>query len=143
MQRYHVDPEQASRVEAKALKGACRVGDAWELNGELHRDLLSWGARVHEIGLDIAHYHYHKHGAYLIEHSDLAGFSRQGPADAVATGTRPPPQHSGGQAGGVRRGRRQAGTPVHRAASRSLFHHIRGTQEMPPVRLKAEPKSLR
>ncbi|MGN5778173.1 exopolyphosphatase, partial [Acinetobacter calcoaceticus] len=73
----HVDPEQASRVGAKALKVLAEVGDAWELNGELHRDLLSWGARVHEIGLDIAHYHYHKHGAYLIEHSDLAGFSRQ------------------------------------------------------------------
>lgn len=51
MQRYHVDPEQASRVEAKALKVLAEVGDAWELNDELHRDLLSWGARVHEIGL--------------------------------------------------------------------------------------------
>ena len=51
--------------------------DAWELNEDWHRELLSWAARVHEVGLDIAHYHYHKHGAYLIEHSDLAGFSRQ------------------------------------------------------------------
>ena len=41
MQRYHVDPEQASRVEAKALKVLAEVGDAWELNDELHRDLLA------------------------------------------------------------------------------------------------------
>lgn len=34
-------------------------------------------AKVHEVGLDIAYYQYHKHGSYLIEHSDLAGFSRE------------------------------------------------------------------
>jgi exopolyphosphatase/guanosine-5'-triphosphate,3'-diphosphate pyrophosphatase len=37
---------------------------------------LSWAARIHEIGLAIAHSQYHQHGAYLVEHSDIAGFSR-------------------------------------------------------------------
>jgi len=32
---------------------------------------------VHELGLAIAHSQHHVHGAYLIEHSDIAGFSRQ------------------------------------------------------------------
>src|SRR5690606_32495212 len=75
MERWHVDLEQAARVEAKALSALDQVAQAWELQEEWQRELLSWAARVHEIGLDIAHYHYHKHGAYLIEHSDLAGFS--------------------------------------------------------------------
>jgi exopolyphosphatase/guanosine-5'-triphosphate,3'-diphosphate pyrophosphatase len=77
MERYHVDQEQASRVEAKALSALDKVASDWDLQDDGYRELLSWAARVHEVGLDIAHYQYHKHGAYLIEHSDLSGFSRQ------------------------------------------------------------------
>jgi exopolyphosphatase/guanosine-5'-triphosphate,3'-diphosphate pyrophosphatase len=32
---------------------------------------------VHEIGLAIAHSQHHHHGAYILRHADLAGFSRQ------------------------------------------------------------------
>lgn len=77
MERYHVDAEQARKVERKALELLEQVATDWQLEEEWHGELLSWAARVHEVGLDIAHYHYHKHGAYLLEHSDLAGFSRQ------------------------------------------------------------------
>jgi exopolyphosphatase/guanosine-5'-triphosphate,3'-diphosphate pyrophosphatase len=35
-----------------------------------------WAARLHEVGLDIAHARYHHHGGYLIENSDLPGFVR-------------------------------------------------------------------
>jgi exopolyphosphatase/guanosine-5'-triphosphate,3'-diphosphate pyrophosphatase len=31
---------------------------------------------LHELGLAIAHSQHHQHGAYVIEHSDVAGFSR-------------------------------------------------------------------
>lgn len=72
-ERYHVDLEQAARVEVKALSALSQVASDWQLDDEWQRELLIWAVRVHEIGLDIAHYHYHKHGAYLIEHSDLAG----------------------------------------------------------------------
>src|SRR5690606_13823122 len=77
MKRCHVDEEQAARVETRALQALEQVASAWQLEEDWQREFLSWAARVHEVGLDIAHYHYHKHGAYLIEHSDLAGFSRQ------------------------------------------------------------------
>ena len=66
---------QAARVERKGLMALEQVAGAWGLEDEGYAELLSWGAKVHEVGLDIAHYQYHKHGAYLIEHSDLAGFS--------------------------------------------------------------------
>ncbi|MCP3961072.1 MAG: hypothetical protein GY719_24770 [bacterium] len=33
------------------------------------------GASLHEIGISIAHGGFHKHGAYLIDHSDMPGFS--------------------------------------------------------------------
>ena len=34
-------------------------------------------ARLHELGLAIAHSQYHVHGSYVVENSDIAGFSRQ------------------------------------------------------------------
>ncbi len=77
MARYHVDTTHAQRVEHKALELLEQVAPDWDLDEEWHGELLGWAARVHEVGLDIAHYHFHKHGAYLVEHSDLAGFSRQ------------------------------------------------------------------
>ena len=38
---------------------------------------MSWAARLHEIGLTIAHNAHHKHGGYLLANSDLPGFSRR------------------------------------------------------------------
>ncbi len=73
--RYHVDDEQASRVEATALYLFDQVRSEWDLNGAVHRPLLRWAARLHEIGLDISHHQYHKHGAYVIANTDLTGFS--------------------------------------------------------------------
>jgi exopolyphosphatase/guanosine-5'-triphosphate,3'-diphosphate pyrophosphatase len=49
----------------------------WQLTDPQHARLLQWAAQLHEIGLDVAHAQYHKHGAYILEHADLAGFSRQ------------------------------------------------------------------
>ena len=38
--------------------------------------ILEWSARLHEIGLDISHYYFQKHGAYIVENADLPGFPR-------------------------------------------------------------------
>ena len=73
--RYGVDAEQAGRVEATALGLFDQVEPTWKLEAD-DRRLLSWAARIHELGLAIAHSQYHQHGAYVIEHSDIAGFSR-------------------------------------------------------------------
>jgi exopolyphosphatase / guanosine-5'-triphosphate,3'-diphosphate pyrophosphatase len=75
--RYQVDEEQAARVEQTALALRRQVAEAWEIGAQRDADLLSWSARLHEIGLSIAHTQYHKHGAYLLEHADLPGFSRE------------------------------------------------------------------
>jgi exopolyphosphatase / guanosine-5'-triphosphate,3'-diphosphate pyrophosphatase len=39
--------------------------------------VLAWAARVHELGLDVSHSHYQKHGAYLLEHADMPGFPQE------------------------------------------------------------------
>ncbi len=74
--RYGVDVEQALRVETTALQLFEQVRKAWALT-DTERDWLIWAARVHELGLAIAHSQHHQHGAYVIENADLAGFSQQ------------------------------------------------------------------
>lgn len=76
-ERYHVDRPQAERIRTTALDFLDQTARSWELDSREARLLLSWAAQLHEIGLDIAHAHYHKHGEYIIAHSDLLGFSRE------------------------------------------------------------------
>ncbi|MFT4196778.1 MAG: exopolyphosphatase [Pseudoxanthomonas sp.] len=76
MQRYGADSVQAERVAATAQHLFGQVARAWELDADDART-LDWAAHLHEIGLAIAHSQYHVHGAYLLENSDIAGFSRQ------------------------------------------------------------------
>jgi len=72
--RYHVDIAQADRVEATALDFLRQVEKEWALDDPFAELVLGWAARLHEVGLDVSHSHYHKHGAYLLEHADLPGF---------------------------------------------------------------------
>lgn len=73
--RYGVDMDQAAAVEATALHLFGQAEPDWELDADDGR-LLGWAARIHELGLTIAHSQYHQHGAYVLENSDMAGFSR-------------------------------------------------------------------
>jgi exopolyphosphatase/guanosine-5'-triphosphate,3'-diphosphate pyrophosphatase len=82
-ERFHVDPEQAERVRACARRLFDQIAEPWELPEEAG-DLLEWAARLHEVGLDIAHSGYHKHGAYIAANADLAGFSQQEQARLAA-----------------------------------------------------------
>jgi exopolyphosphatase/guanosine-5'-triphosphate,3'-diphosphate pyrophosphatase len=74
--RYHIDQAHARRVRESALAMLAQVALPWELTAPDDKALLSWAADLHEIGRDIAHSQYHKHGGYLLQHMDLAGFSR-------------------------------------------------------------------
>lgn len=72
---YDVDNRQADNVADTASRLFDALQGDWSLNDSLRR-YLRWASHVHEIGLAISHSQFHRHGAYLIEHSDLAGFSR-------------------------------------------------------------------
>ncbi len=74
---YHVDRDQALRVERTALACLRLVQKDWGLEDEEERRLLAWAARVHEIGLTIAYSGHHKHGAYILANSTMPGFSRR------------------------------------------------------------------
>ncbi|MEH6387195.1 MULTISPECIES: exopolyphosphatase [Pseudomonas] len=137
-ERYHVDPGQACRVERKAMSLLGKVAEAWGLEDAKHADLLGWAARLHEVGKGIAHNQYHKHGAYLLAHSDLAGFSRQ-EQHALALLIRAQKRSLPGKERLSEFGEESVLMlrlcMLLRLAI--LYHHIRGYQEMPALKVQA------
>jgi exopolyphosphatase / guanosine-5'-triphosphate,3'-diphosphate pyrophosphatase len=76
MVRYHIDERHAQRVRLSAFQLLAQVAGDWGLADPDDRLLLGWAADLHEIGMDIAHHQYHKHGGYLLRYMDMPGFSR-------------------------------------------------------------------
>jgi exopolyphosphatase/guanosine-5'-triphosphate,3'-diphosphate pyrophosphatase len=76
MKRHHVDRKQANRVETLALHLLRQFSLDQHANPEYPLHLLSWAARLHEIGLTVAHSGYHKHSSYILTHADMPGFSK-------------------------------------------------------------------
>lgn len=78
MQRYRVDSAQATRIESLSLAlGKQLLADyPDEETVEDALRLLSWAARLHEVGISVAHSGYHKHSAYILGNADIPGFSK-------------------------------------------------------------------
>lgn len=77
-ENYHTDIVHTRRVAATVsymlnqLDSSCCTE-----NSKTITQFLLWAVSLHEIGRNIAHSQYHKHGAYIIENGDFPGFSRQ------------------------------------------------------------------
>jgi exopolyphosphatase/guanosine-5'-triphosphate,3'-diphosphate pyrophosphatase len=74
--RYHVDRKQARRVARTADMLLQQCSGTWDVKTPFFGRILEWSARLHEIGLDISHDGYQRHGAYVAAHADLPGFPR-------------------------------------------------------------------
>jgi exopolyphosphatase/guanosine-5'-triphosphate,3'-diphosphate pyrophosphatase len=74
--RYQVDSDQAARVARTAADLLAKCEVAWSLTEDFAGKILDWASRLHEIGLDISHDGYQRHGAYIAEHADMPGFPR-------------------------------------------------------------------
>ncbi|MCG2585204.1 Ppx/GppA phosphatase family protein [Massilia sp. TS11] len=72
MRRFGVDGARARRVARMAGLLYGQLADADSQYG----NYLHWSALLHEIGQTISHTQFHKHGAYIVEHADLPGFTR-------------------------------------------------------------------
>ncbi len=75
MRRYHVDFDHAAGIKSTALNLLDKLSKVCKLDNTIAYQFLIWASDLHEIGLDISHSKYHRHGAYLLENSDLMGFS--------------------------------------------------------------------
>ena len=76
--RYSIDTIQAKRVKNIALHYWHILStQLTQSDSEYWQHYLEWAANLHEIGLSIAYTAYHKHSAYILNHADMPGFSRQ------------------------------------------------------------------
>lgn len=75
--RFHADQEQAERVANSAINLWQQIKQRWQIDDPSAQQWLTWAAQLCEIGLDINHAAFHKHSAYIIANSDIAGFSQQ------------------------------------------------------------------
>ena len=76
MSRFAVDPAQVERVRKTALEIFDQLSPDQPISRS-HRALLTWATELHETGLALSHNSYQQHSAYLVEASDMAGFSHQ------------------------------------------------------------------
>jgi exopolyphosphatase/guanosine-5'-triphosphate,3'-diphosphate pyrophosphatase len=106
--------------------------------------VLDWAARVHEIGLSIAYTGYHKHSAYILEHADMPGFSRELQAllAAVVEAHRRKLSRELFErvAGRERRSLALRLAVLLRLAVR--LHHSRSRERLPDVNLRVGPRTL-
>lgn len=76
--RFAVDTKHSEYVKQTLMAIFDQVKGPWKLeHNDDHRDWLRWSADLFELGLSVAHSQFHRHGAYLIRHSDMPGFSQQ------------------------------------------------------------------
>lgn len=74
---YNTDTNQSELVKSTISDLMKQVKPFLGAQSKMMLQQLLWAAELHEIGRNIAHSQYHKHGAYIIKHGDLAGFSQQ------------------------------------------------------------------
>ncbi len=77
MQRYDVDRRQAARVTHTAVDLLNQLVPASRDPGHADAQFLVWAARLHEVGISVAHSSYHKHSAYILANADMPGFSKR------------------------------------------------------------------
>jgi exopolyphosphatase/guanosine-5'-triphosphate,3'-diphosphate pyrophosphatase len=70
LRRLGVDEQRAGRTAALALYVHAQLGADPQ-----YQRYLDWASRLHDVGHVISHSGAHKHGAYIVEHADLPGFS--------------------------------------------------------------------
>lgn len=74
--RYNADEATATLLGNRVAWLSESVAPVWKFT-ENDVELLQWAGRCHEIGVAIAQKHFNRHSAYLLQNSDLPGFSQQ------------------------------------------------------------------
>jgi len=75
--KFAVDQDQAARV-SRVAQSLYRqlMGSTPDKESDRHLRKLAWAAQLHEVGSQISHSDYHKHGAYILDNVDALGFAQ-------------------------------------------------------------------
>lgn len=141
--RYQLDFEQAERVRVTALRLLEHVRANWALENSEDTALLCWAAQLHEIGLTVSHSRYHRHSGYIVEHSDLPGFTREEQrllAALVRLHRRKPRQEYYEQIESGEHGRLLRLAALLRLSA--VLHRSRLRQPLPEIAARADGRSL-
>ncbi|WP_090138672.1 Ppx/GppA phosphatase family protein [Limnohabitans sp. DM1] len=75
-QKFGVDITQANRVSVTAQSLlSLFIPDTEKQNAARYQRKIHWASQLHEVGMHISHSDYHKHGAYILDNTDLTGFT--------------------------------------------------------------------
>ena len=141
--RYKIDRNHATRVASTAADLFEQANARWKHEPERALRLLEQASALHEIGLSIAYAGHQKHGAYILRHADLPGFSldEQLLLSAIVSAHRR--NFSQRAFDELPKGARSLAlhlTLMLRLAVR--LHHSRGENELPKLQLRAKKARL-
>ena len=74
--KYGIDRDQAQRVRNTAEYLFDKAQSMWGLTSD-DKQMLSWAAMLHEVGLQINYSGYHRHGSYIVLNTPMPGFNRE------------------------------------------------------------------
>ena len=72
LERYRIDRAHAERISALARALYERAAPAPDADTA---QAVAWAGLLHEVGYTVSHIGFHKHGAYILQHADMPGFS--------------------------------------------------------------------
>ena len=73
---FNTDTVQSARL-SQVARHLFTLASAGRPEAEVQRAQrkLGWAAQLHEIGCQVSHSYYHKHGAYILDNADAPGFA--------------------------------------------------------------------
>lgn len=75
-ERFHIDQQHSLRIAVQMDILFDLLAKYWHLERDNSYQLLMTGCALHEIGLLLAYKYHQKHGAYILQQSDLPGFDQ-------------------------------------------------------------------
>lgn len=74
--RFHIDPTQSERAQ-KTCAYLYRQSESSKKNIESNYfPVLNAAAALHELGLHVGYQYYHEHGAYILNHVEIIGYTQ-------------------------------------------------------------------
>jgi len=73
--RFHIDPTQSSRAQKVALHLCKQMCEQAKICDYDTHGVISAAAALHELGLHIGFKQYHEHGAYILNHVEITGYT--------------------------------------------------------------------
>ncbi|MGB1320819.1 MAG: exopolyphosphatase [Vibrio gallaecicus] len=76
--KHLVDLEHATRVKNRASVFLTQTRESLCIKSESQLfELLDWSALLHEVGLSISFQGFHRHSAYILQHTNMPGFNSE------------------------------------------------------------------